>query len=325
MVPVVRGSIVESGFSSATLVLAVVFFLTSMRFFIGNQLHLVSDLLVGLPGKVWLYDFLFIIGQSVLLIFLGGVTSVEASRESGIDFIWLLVALYAVDVGWISFQWVLGWIADSWRRPAIAWQWAALNSALIAGIVLTVVTADDPYSRVPIAVLAALNAVAFVVDLIMLDVQKLVGRRIREKGDSFMEAALEEAQIGLEEGGIPIGAVLVRDGEIIGRGRNRRVQDGDPSSHAEIDCLRSAGRVESYEGTTMYSTLMPCHMCAGAVVQFGIGRLIVGESVTFAGAREFMQSRGIEVVDMNTDESRQLMRGFVEAEPALWSEDIGTM
>src|SRR5579884_3239535 len=103
--------------------------------------------------------------------------------------------------------------------------------------------------------------------------------------DEFMCAAIEEAIQGKSEGGIPIGSVLVRDGRVIGRGHNRRVQEGNPIAHAEIDCLERAGRVGTYAGTVLYSTLMPCYLCAGAVVQFGIPRVVVGESQTFPGAR----------------------------------------
>jgi cytosine deaminase len=141
--------------------------------------------------------------------------------------------------------------------------------------------------------------------------------------DRFMEAAIEEARTGLAEGGIPIGSVLVRDGEIIGRGRNRRVQQDDPILHAEIDCLQRAGRVGSYKDTVLYSTLMPCHLCAGAVVLFKIPKVIVGESKTFAGAREFMESHGVEVVDLESDECVELLGGFIREHPEIWDEDIG--
>src|ERR1044072_6135637 len=107
--------------------------------------------------------------------------------------------------------------------------------------------------------------------------------------NKFMVAAIDEARLGLHEDGITIGSVLVKGGNIVGRGHNKRVQDGDPVTHAEIDCLRNAGRIGSYRGTVLYSTLMPCYLCAGAVVQFGIQKVIAGESKTFAGAREFMQ------------------------------------
>lgn len=141
--------------------------------------------------------------------------------------------------------------------------------------------------------------------------------------DPFMLAAIEEAKQGKREGGIPIGSVLVRDGRIIGRGHNKRVQDGDPVTHAEIDCLRNAGRLGNFRGTVLYSTLMPCYLCAGAVVQFGIGKVVVGESETFAGARELMQSHGAEVVDLDLEECKELMREFIANNPGLWNEDIG--
>ncbi len=141
--------------------------------------------------------------------------------------------------------------------------------------------------------------------------------------DKFMQAAIDEARLGLREGGIPIGSVLVKDGVIVGRGHNKRVQDSDPVTHAEIDCLRNAGRVGSYRGTILYSTLMPCYLCAGAVVQFEIPKVIVGESRTFAGAGEFMESHGVEVVDLDLPECVEMMREFIRQNPKLWDEDIG--
>ncbi|AFZ26853.1 cytosine/adenosine deaminase [Cylindrospermum stagnale PCC 7417] len=141
--------------------------------------------------------------------------------------------------------------------------------------------------------------------------------------DEFMQAAITEAQQGRQEGGIPIGSILVKDGKILGRGHNKRVQDGDPVTHAEIDCLRNAGRIGSYKGTTLYSTLMPCYLCAGAVVQFGIKKVIAGESRTFPGAKDFMVSHGVEVIDLNLDECAQMMSEFITEKPELWNEDIG--
>ena len=138
-----------------------------------------------------------------------------------------------------------------------------------------------------------------------------------------MQAALDEALKGLAEGGIPIGSVLIRNGEIIGRGRNQRVQRADPILHAEIDCLRDAGRVGNYRDTILYSTLMPCYLCAGAVVQFGIPRLVAGESETFPGAPEFMREHGVFVQDLALPSCKELMRRFISEHPALWNEDIG--
>lgn len=143
--------------------------------------------------------------------------------------------------------------------------------------------------------------------------------------DEFMRAAIDEAKTGLSEKGIPIGSVMIKNGVIVGRGHNKRVQDGDPITHAEIDCLRNAGRVGSYKDAVLYSTLMPCYLCAGAVVQFGIKKVIVGESQTFSGAKEFMESHGVEVIDLNLDECVEMMSDFIEKNPTLWNEDIGEL
>ena len=141
--------------------------------------------------------------------------------------------------------------------------------------------------------------------------------------DEYMLSAIAQAKQGLIEGGIPIGSVLVKEGVIIGQGHNKRVQEGDPVTHAEIDCLRNAGRIGTYRGTTLYSTLMPCYLCAGAVVQFGIKKVIAGESQTFSGAEDFMKSHGVEVIDLDLAECKQLMSEFIYNHPHLWNEDIG--
>ena len=141
--------------------------------------------------------------------------------------------------------------------------------------------------------------------------------------DEFMELAIVEAKKGLEEGGIPIGSVLMRNGQVLGRGHNRRVQKASPTLHAEIDCLENAGRIGSYRDAVLYSTLMPCYLCAGAVVQFGIKRVVAGESETFPGAKDFMEEHGVEVVDLDLEECKSLMRDFIKNNPELWNEDIG--
>ena len=142
--------------------------------------------------------------------------------------------------------------------------------------------------------------------------------------DEFMMVALEEARRGLREGGIPIGSTLVSEGRLVAKGHNRRIQDSAPIMHGEINCLYNAGKVvDSFRGMTIYSTLMPCHMCAGAIVQFGITRVIVGESETFDEGREHMESHGIEVVDLNLNEAKQLMQDFIQANPHQWQSDIG--
>jgi creatinine deaminase len=141
--------------------------------------------------------------------------------------------------------------------------------------------------------------------------------------DAFLQAAIEEAKKGAAAGGIPIGSVLIRDGKIIGRGHNQRVQKSDPMAHAEIDCLTQAGRIGHYKGTVLYSTLMPCYLCSGAVVQFNIKKVFVGESRTFKGGPEFMRSHGVEVVDLDDAECVEMMTKFIRDNPKLWNEDIG--
>jgi cytosine deaminase len=140
-----------------------------------------------------------------------------------------------------------------------------------------------------------------------------------------MEVALEEARLSLSEGGIPIGAALWRGEELLGRGHNRRVQLGNPILHGETDCLQNVGRIGSYRGTTIYSTLMPCYMCSGTIVQFRIMRVVVGEAKSFPGGREFMEAHGVEVVDLEIAECAAMMQGFIEANPRLWAEDIGEL
>ncbi|MDD3977803.1 nucleoside deaminase [Methanomicrobium antiquum] len=143
--------------------------------------------------------------------------------------------------------------------------------------------------------------------------------------DEFMKAAIEEAKLSLSEGGIPIGAVLERGGKIIARGHNKRVQENDPLMHAEIDCLRNAGRIGRYSACTLYSTLMPCYLCAGAVVQFNIPKVVVGESENFTGAKEFLKEHGVFITDLDLSECKTMMSDFIENNPDLWNEDIGVL
>jgi cytosine/creatinine deaminase len=143
--------------------------------------------------------------------------------------------------------------------------------------------------------------------------------------DLFMQAAFEEARLGLREGGIPIGSVLVCDGQIIGRGHNQRVQKGSVIHHAEMNCLENAGRQSAgvYRRGTLYSTLSPCPMCSGAVVLYGIPRVMVGENVTFQGPEDYLRRHVQELVVVNHEECIALMRQFIAEHPELWNEDIG--
>lgn len=144
--------------------------------------------------------------------------------------------------------------------------------------------------------------------------------------DQYMKAALDEARQGAEEGGIPIGAALVdKEGNLVATGRNRRVQDLAVIMHAEINCLYNAGKLaDSFRRMTMYSTLMPCHMCAGAALQFGITKVIVGESENFQdNGLDLMLRHGIEVIDLDLDEAKELLAEFIERNPSEWYGDIG--
>ena len=140
----------------------------------------------------------------------------------------------------------------------------------------------------------------------------------------WLGVALEEAQLGLREGGVPIGAALFhRDGTLLGRGHNRRVQDGDPSVHGETAAFRNAGRRRDYPDCVMVTTLSPCWYCSGLIRQFQIGAVVVGESVNFAGGHEWVAAHGAEVVVLDDSECIDLLRSFIDAHPELWNEDIG--
>ena len=140
-----------------------------------------------------------------------------------------------------------------------------------------------------------------------------------------MQAAIDEAKKGRDEGGIPIGSVLVIDGKIVGRGHNRRVQKGSAILHAEMDCLENAGRLTAadYRRATLYSTLSPCDMCSGTALLYGIPRVVIGENETFQGPEAYVQSRGVELTHVHSAECRQLMVDFIAEKPELWNEDIG--
>ena len=153
----------------------------------------------------------------------------------------------------------------------------------------------------------------------------IISKWMNSTDEIFMAAAIEEAKAGYREGGIPIGSVLVLDGRIVGRGHNRRVQQDNPVIHAEIDCLMNAGRIGRYRDTTLYSTLMPCYLCAGAVVQFKIPRVVAGESRNFSGAGDFLRSHGVIVTDLDLDECADMMARFISENPELWNEDIGEL
>lgn len=138
----------------------------------------------------------------------------------------------------------------------------------------------------------------------------------------LLRIAYDEAKAGFDEGGCPIGSVLARGDTVVGQGRNQRVQKGDPIAHGEMDALRRAGRQTTYADTTLYTSLSPCMMCSGTIVQFGIPRVVIGENVNFGGNEDFLRARGVEVIVADDPDCTALMRRFITEKPALWAEDI---
>ena len=145
---------------------------------------------------------------------------------------------------------------------------------------------------------------------------------LSETDRKFLRIAYDEARAGFDEGGCPIGSVLAEGDRLIAQGRNQRVQQGDPIAHGEMDCLRKAGRQKSYRAMTLYTSLSPCMMCTGTIIQFGIPRVIIGENRTFGGNEEFLRSKGVEVIVADDQDCRGLMTRFIEEQPELWNEDI---
>ncbi len=138
----------------------------------------------------------------------------------------------------------------------------------------------------------------------------------------FMKIALEQAKKGYEEGGVPVGAIMVEDGNVIASGHNKRVQNNDPIAHGEMDCIRTAGRRPRYDNITLYTTLSPCLMCAGTILQFGIKRVVIGENKNFEGNIQFLKDNGVDVLLMDDGECKRLMAKFINERPELWDEDI---
>lgn len=140
-----------------------------------------------------------------------------------------------------------------------------------------------------------------------------------------MEEAYKEAQISLQQGGIPIGAILVRDDEIIGRGHNKRIQHGSSILHAEVDCLENAGRLRGadYKKCTIYTTLSPCVMCSGAIILYQIPQIVIGENENFKGPEQYIKDNGVELINLNLPTCKEILKNFIENNPELWNEDIG--
>jgi creatinine deaminase len=151
------------------------------------------------------------------------------------------------------------------------------------------------------------------------------GVKMKNKHQKFMEEALKEAQISLQQGGIPIGAILVKDDEIVGRGHNKRIQQDSSILHAEMDCLENAGRLRGadYKECTIYTTLSPCAMCSGAIILYQIPQVVIGENENFKGREQYLKDNGVELINLNLATSKEFLKNFIENNPELWNEDIG--
>jgi cytosine deaminase len=319
--------------SSATLTQATAYFIIFItiwiRFIPGNIAHIRSlERHPTCSVYTWLMDVSVIMFESMILTFMA-----TPSANGMPTFFSILALLLMVDIGWgiIMFKSI-----SRGTRPKTETLWLKLNIPSLILSILPVLSSLLGYQTLfgPTTIYSLGFLPIFFSAMALIDVvgssEDWFGRHTplrlpKHHIDKFMRMAIDEAQKGLREGGIPIGAVLVRDNSLLGVGHNRRVQDGNPIAHAEIECLRNAGRIANFKGTTLYSTLMPCCMCAGMIVQFGIKRIIVGESRNYEGARTFLESCGIEVVDLDNSECRKMLEKFIKGNPNVWSEDIGTL
>jgi creatinine deaminase len=311
----------------------------------------------------WFLDLFFILAEGVILIFAGNVTTIDASAKAHVSFTDYLLVLYVVDVIWLGSIRLLSQAGEHWPRTfgsmvrgkdMAPFEWALVNVALIMLMGwLDVIGHPDRISDATLYVLVVANALAFGWDVLAIaygirepdaDITSPLAPPIRSfrsrfaalitwirdprsskgKTSSGINLALSNARLSLSEGGIPVGAALLSEkGQTLGVGRNRRVQKSNPILHAEIDCLANAARHKDYSGTTLYSTVMPCHMCTGAIIQFGIPRVVVGESQNFSGAHDLLKSYGVEVIDLDDSTCRDLLAEYISRHPDTWQEDIG--
>ena len=235
---------------------------------------------------------------------------------------------YALDVAWIISHPLFG-MANTWRRRFIPWRWAVLNGTLLVSLIYFWCVYRSLYTSTAALIwLGLLNCAGFYVDIYLINQSglfKTTPAPAHLAMDSFLQEAIAEAKEGRSEGGIPIGSVLVVDGQVVGRGHNLRVQQGNPILHAEMACLANAGRLPArdYRRATLYTTLSPCSMCSGAILLYRIGRVVIGENRTFRGAEALLESRGVELEVRDDPSCVALMKEFIAAHPETWNEDIG--
>lgn len=314
---------------------SVLFFLVFVsvwfRFIPGNISHIRGlERWASTSVNTWLFDVSIITAESMIIVFMA-----DPSVNNPELFLWALLALLLLDVGWLAGM-LPG--VKSKTRPEPQWTWLWLNIPSISIVVAFLILSYRYPDIVGLTSMPTLLIIAIVFVLsAFIDVYRSApdwfGRPkhdeptdVEKKAyQKYMAEAINEAKKSLSNEGIPIGAILVENGNIVGRGHNRRVQDQDPMAHAEIECLRNAGRRQTYRGTTLFSTLMPCCLCAGAIIQFGVRKVVVGENRNFTGARSFLDDCGVKVVNLDMKECHEMLRKYIKTNPATWNEDIGKL
>jgi len=307
----------------------LVFVSVWLRFIPGNLSHIRRlERSVHSSVGTWLLDISVIFTESLLLVFMSSPSVANPGQ-----FVFALLALLFLDIIWLASM-IPGVKKETRPEPQWPWLWLNVPSAVIVVIVL-LINIQFPNLRVlesgacliivgiVFALSASVDVYCSAPDWFGRPRKCEVSEETRKKYKEHMNEAIEEAKKGLLSKGIPIGAVLMENGNIIGRGHNRRIQDSNPTAHAEIECLRNAGRRQNYEGTILYSTLMPCHLCAGAIVQFGIKTVVVGESKNFEGAKSLLQDSGVKVFDLEMKECCEMLNDYIKKNPTIWNEDIG--
>jgi len=305
----------------------LVFVSVWLRFIPGNLSHIRRlERWPNVSVGTWVFDVSVIFLESLILVFMA-TPSVNYPDQ----FVLALFMLLFVDIGWLAAM-IAG--AKKEVRPEPQWTWLWINIPS-TGVLVIISFLNNWYPNFLVSV-PSLVAVAIVFwASAILDVYRSapdwfgrpggseISKEKRKTYETQMKEAIQEAEKSVSNKGIPIGAILMEDENIIARGHNRRIQDGDPIAHAEIVCLKNAGRRQSYRATKLFSTLMPCCLCAGAIIQFGIKTVVVGESRNFAGAKSLLESCGVRVIDLNMDECYEMLRKYISANPSVWNEDIG--
>lgn len=307
----------------------LVFLSLWLRFIPGNISHIRK--LERWPNSsvnTWLLDISVITAESMIIVFMAGSLIGNVEQLS-----WAVAALLFLDSFWLAAM-LPG--AREKVRPEPQWIWLWLNipsAALVMVFSIINISYTDSFGLRTLfssSILAIFFGASAIAD-IYRSAPDWFGRprfskpskEMAKIHEAHMKEAIEEARKGLASGGIPIGAVLAEDGTIIGRGYNKRVQEGNPIAHAEVECLKMAGRRQSYESTILYTTLMPCCFCAGAILLFGIKTVVVGESRNFEGARSLLETCGVTVVDLDNDECHDMLKRYIKVNKSTWNEDIG--